>query len=272
MFRRNDKLVIVEYSFILCRPIPINIMNIRSFQIIVVFSSLIVSKALIAQTDNSLQSVDSMLNYHVDKTMYHQHMSDSLEDVYTNLKNRSTLSQFGSNENGFRIPTVTLMDTKVRRSGSALSEPFHLIDPMEIVYILGYSEGYYLIQYQNVFGYVNPIYLKISPEIEALKQIGQSQQIAKAEKAIVAYTDSVDSFENQRYEELVDTYGVDTANKITSGIPWIGMSQNLLYRTLGMSNRTTESATNDSKSVFYHYDTCTVLVVNGKVVSITYSR
>ena len=105
--------------------------------------------------------------------------------------------------------------------------------------LLDYQHDYYLIDYHNQQGYVYYPYLKKIDDIENYNKICIQYHL-NLDRAI-------------KLKELEKLYGSDNANKILNNNIWIGMTEDMCLRSIGLptiKNKTTNADGNSDQWVY----------------------
>lgn len=211
-----------------------------------------------AQDENSLDeqinNMTSSIEYHKLEFVRHKAIMDSLVIHKSSLVNRKKLLNYSLSDR-YRVPTKTIMKAKLREEPSIFSQHYATIPAERDIWIVGYSNDFYMVEYKEFIGYVSTVFVKEKESVLALKGV-----LSEVEKKLLiekdkAYLDSLVQF----YESQEQRY---------SGEVRLGMDGYDVTAEMGPPERRTKSETLSGTVEYLHYTDKLIVVRNGVVTRI----
>lgn len=250
--------------------------------------------------DEQIDMTTSSIEYHKLEYVRHKAIMDSLVIHKSSLVNRKKLLNYSLSDR-YRVPTKTIMKAKLRKEADVLSHPYTTIPIDMDVWVIGFKEGYYLIEYKEFTGYVSEIYLKQSEPVSALK--GELSAVNKkiAKEKEEAFYDSIQKVADaelkrerelealkrrheqakfdraveelrQSVEEVRIIYGDEVADRVKVGEVWIGMPSKAVRAALGEPRHLTTNMNQYGATEYLHYPNRLIVIKNDVVTSITINQ
>lgn len=250
--------------------------------------------------DEQIDITASSIEYHRLEYLRHKGIMDSLVIYKSSLVNRKKLLNY-SLADRYRVPTKTIMQAKLRKEADVLSPPYTTIPVETEIWVIGFREGYYLVEYKEYTGYVHEINLKQTEPVFALKGelSALNKKIAKEKEE--AYYDSIKQFADaqlqrereleasrrrheqakfdraleelrQRVEAVRSIYGDEVADRVRTGEVWVGMPANSVKAALGEPRHTTTTENVYGTTQYLHYSNRLIVIKGDVVTSITINQ
>lgn len=181
--------------------------------------------------------------------------TDSLKKVQnliSETENFSIIEEIKKKTGGLYLEAVIIKDSKIRSEPNSASEKFvAFVKIGDKVTLIDYEAGLWTVEKDKKIGYLNELYLKVTPEVEALrmeikkrkKELNEFEIAEKKKQQQVKYEEQLKIEETNKQEQLrkeeaykqevLKKYGKEQGNKLLNGYFWIGMTDEMARVSLG---------------------------------------
>jgi hypothetical protein len=173
--------------------------------------------------------------------------TDSLNELKTKIKhlqNQEYLSKFKPKGDELVMNASLIMDGKLRKSSSPMSNIITNLNKNDIVKLTDYQDEYWVVNKEQYFGYLSEMYINETEEIvifkEELIRLNEEYRIRKENEEIEKIrldAEKETALQKEKYNEhrqkILSKFGKETGQKLLDGYYWIGMTDKMAKISLG---------------------------------------
>ena len=225
----------------------------------VAFKSIVYGQDLESERLDSLRIEAAKLEEDINKKT---ELLSQLKVEIKHLENQDFLAKINMKNDGFTVFTTLKMNGKIRKSDDPISKLLAIVLVGDSLKLTDYSNGYWIVNKGQYFGYINDMYLNETEEVLIFKEEieRQNKQYRKRELAEKAVQDSIareleiqskeirlteerlaaerqlalEKKERQEYErKVILEYGSEIGQQLLDGYYWIGMTGDMALVSLG---------------------------------------